>query len=138
MNKKLARWLLLIGAFAVFLLTFKWSIVVGGQLGIGSGTLVYAPTEMLYGWGYWRPESGRSLAQRLRESIEWPVLRWSQPPYPRMFSAQLWPLLILFITAFLARGLVRNQRTSIDDCSQCGYDLTGLPRNRCPECGQPY
>lgn len=23
-------------------------------------------------------------------------------------------------------------------CPQCGYDLTGLPENRCPECGVPF
>ena len=36
---------------------------------------------------------------------------------------------------FGARGLVKYCLASVGGCPECGYDLTGLQGDRCPECG---
>ena len=51
----------------------------------------------------------------------------------------LWMPLIVFATyptlAFIRGPLRRRHRSRRGLCVQCGYNLTGLPEPRCPECG---
>lgn len=48
-----------------------------------------------------------------------------------LFSA--WPLL-----AFVRGPMRRRYRRKRGLCLQCGYNLTGLPQPRCPECGTEF
>jgi len=54
----------------------------------------------------------------------------------------LWGPLLLFVTyptLMLLFGPVRRSRPRRRGlCVKCGYDLRGLPRPRCPECGTRY
>ena len=55
-------------------------------------------------------------------------------------------LLLLGVLAFsymMQRGKSRFVRQYLHDrgvpiCTNCGYDIHGLPEPRCPECGQPF
>ena len=45
----------------------------------------------------------------------------------------------LFLFAYLAAVGVRDIcRRTQGNCVECGYDLTGLPAPRCPECGHDF
>ena len=54
----------------------------------------------------------------------------------------LWvPFVILaaYPTIALIRGLLRRRRRRKRGlCRSCGYDLTGLPEPKCPECGTAF
>jgi hypothetical protein len=47
-------------------------------------------------------------------------------------------LLILPAAALMAGPLRRRRRRKRGECLKCGYNLTGLPEPRCPECGTPF
>lgn len=47
-------------------------------------------------------------------------------------------LLICPAAAMLAGPLRRRKRRKRGQCLKCGYNLTGLPEPRCPECGTPF
>lgn len=42
---------------------------------------------------------------------------------------------VLLGLVLLDRGFRRSRRGTAPHCRKCGYNLTGLPSNRCPECG---
>lgn len=57
----------------------------------------------------------------------------------RVFLVPLWVLFVVFVTylalAFLRGPMRRWRRRRKGLCVKCGYNLTGLPEPRCPECG---
>ena len=57
--------------------------------------------------------------------------------YTYSVDVPLWLALVViaFPTAFL---WYRDRRPPPGYCQTCGYNLTGLPEPRCPECGQPF
>ena len=65
---------------------------------------------------------------RLQVSPGWPdhllLLGWAM-----VVCAALPPLIAYLL------GRVRARRADGTGCARCGYDLTGLPSRRCPECG---
>ena len=50
-----------------------------------------------------------------------------------------WPFFAACVGfAALAIWLLRRDRHASGHCHRCGYNLTGLPEPRCPECGEPF
>lgn len=48
---------------------------------------------------------------------------------------------VLALLGSLCIGIAIRGRATVDDgrlCDKCGYNLTGLPEPRCPECGKPF
>ena len=57
-------------------------------------------------------------------------------------SLPLWAAFIAFAlypaVAFIRGPYRRRRRGRLGFCRKCGYDLTGLPEPKCPECGQAF
>lgn len=47
-------------------------------------------------------------------------------------------LLVFSIFWILAWDDVAIEKWGFGRCQDCGYDLTGLDHNRCPECGKTF
>jgi hypothetical protein len=62
-------------------------------------------------------------------------------PHRQTLKLAPWLPLVLFASfpsSALATGPLRRRRRRRKDlCVKCGYNLTGLPEPRCPECGAP-
>lgn len=66
--------------------------------------------------------------------------------YLKYFAQVLWLIagLILTVAGFVlsavatAKGLFTQPPHKPGHCSVCGYNRTGLPKRRCPECGTPF
>ena len=50
----------------------------------------------------------------------------------------LLPVLSLVVVLLVAKEICHGFTFPAGMCSCCGYDLQGLPEQRCPECGQPF
>ncbi|MCK4623875.1 MAG: hypothetical protein KAV00_01080 [Phycisphaerae bacterium] len=67
---------------------------------------------------------------------------WLQAFTTRSIDVELplWMPLLLFslppAIAFIRGPLRRHRRRKRNQCVHCGYNLTGLPGPRCPECGE--
>ncbi len=54
----------------------------------------------------------------------------------REIGIPLWCLLLLLAMFPTYRYCRRHRRRKRNQCIHCGYNLTGLPEPRCPECGE--
>lgn len=121
-------WLLTwIAAFEVFL--GHWVVAVDlGKTAIGVYTRTFDPDI-----------HARFLSQVVRPDwfTWWPRLIKSQ--WGTAIFVPLWIPAILFGLPG-AYGWLRYRRVHKVGtlCKTCGYDLRGLPHNRCPECGTPF
>jgi hypothetical protein len=77
------------------------------------------------------PRTHETPYKSLREWIEWNKMKIIFP---------LWAPLLVFGTyptiSFIRGPLRRRRRRRRGLCVHCGYNLTGLPEPRCPECGR--
>ncbi len=64
-----------------------------------------------------------------------------------MSAAPVFPPLFLGVLACVVVGAIvivvivasrRRAETTLPRCGNCGYNLTGAPSNRCPECGKLF
>lgn len=58
---------------------------------------------------------------------------------PLLISFPLWVVIVAFgvypVAVVTGRRVRARRRRLQGQCANCGYDLTGLPHRRCPECG---
>ncbi len=120
---------------------FGVRFAAGGRLMLESGRLI------LYGgwiYGDLRGLDAPSLfAKSYRfdfDDIEaffaWPSAGVDLSDVP-LVVCPLWVLLLVIGTAAAALAWLARRRPPRGHCRACGYNLTGCPSGRCPECGEP-
>lgn len=74
------------------------------------------------------------LIFKIRNRIN--IILGARPGDPRWFSG-VWTF---FLTLFYVQGKINKtiRQTPLGFCTNCGYNLYGLPEPRCPECGMPF
>ncbi|GJM25949.1 MAG: hypothetical protein DHS20C16_23640 [Phycisphaerae bacterium] len=81
---------------------------------------------------YWRSQIASLSQEELKSAREENATVW-------VLRIPLWVPFLLFIsipTGLMVVGVLRRHRRRKDNqCIHCGYNLTGLPEPRCPECG---
>ena len=72
------------------------------------------------------------LSWRTRVSRGWRTSECDVPLWLPFALLAAYPVI-----AFVRGPLRRYRRRKRNQCAHCGYNLTGLPEPRCPECGNP-
>lgn len=83
----------------------------------------------------WGREYGFPLQYVQERNSAGGVTDWSVSKSALAFTLGFWTAPALFVLG-IARARRLTKRSNEGRCSTCGYDLTGLPRPRCPECGR--
>ncbi len=55
-----------------------------------------------------------------------------------MFSTPVGMVAGSWLALLTVSQLTRKPQYELGHCPNCGYDLRGIPNNRCPECGEPF
>ena len=116
---------------------------------IGFGLYVeYGNSRGSFGKGITPRLCGNAVRRRQRSykrstgSTSAPVATNTKPTIDVTYRVRipLWMPVMLFgawpAVAFLRGPLRRRRRRKRGECVHCGYNLTGLPEPRCPECGK--
>jgi hypothetical protein len=95
----------------------------------------------------------RYVRDRYRDALgnaggkSWREWTFSRTAFPgsvlvTVFRIPLWLPLLVFaaylLAAFAVSRIRRRHHELYPLCARCGYNLTGLPESRCPECGTPF
>lgn len=108
----------------------------GYQVGFVSSLVAYAETRSSVSGWYWH------LPDRCYElQYLWPITARTRNGL--LVAVPMWMLFCLF-AAYPAIAYVRGpmrrwrRRRKHGLCAKCGYDLRGLTKPRCPECGMQF
>ncbi|UCC30822.1 MAG: hypothetical protein JSU86_00815 [Phycisphaerales bacterium] len=112
------------------------------------GTITRPEFGIVYIQSY--PEGAATPARQTWEAMgfgydaftSWPLgAQGAQDTYERVMYCQLWYVGVVLAfcpsITFVRGSLQCRRRQKRGLCVKCGYNLTGLPEPRCPECGTP-
>ncbi len=117
-------------------ITETFSVTLGVESGHAScfvSQILETPSQMAFSWGdrpFFQERTWHSFAV------------YSYDKRGCLHSGMSFPLWSAFLLSvccamILLRGpLRRHRRQKRNECIHCGYNLTGLPEPRCPECGE--
>lgn len=130
--------------------TFYWELIAGSQF---VGVNIERSQASLYvvsGFDTDFIEMEVSIARKLIKAVAagsaFKYGRYDRPVHTApgtrrliRFKFPLWVPFIVFgifpVLSMIRASLRRQRRRKRNECLDCGYNLTGLPEPRCPECG---
>ena len=135
-----------VGTGALWLASIGWSVVCwsrGYPHGLWRGAVAIAYADLDRGVPGETAADGWYISRRAeldRRPMSWLPRQGRFGPTHLSILVPLWmPLLAFSIypaVAFIRGPLRRRRRRKRGLCVKCGYNLTGLPEPRCPECGE--
>ncbi|GJM25024.1 MAG: hypothetical protein DHS20C16_14390 [Phycisphaerae bacterium] len=108
----------------------------GWHVGVWNGQVrLYVTWNQLYINGRRAFQKGWESHQSTKPKLDLiPEFLWGT--HGRRFGMPLWiPLLLLAVFPMYSYSRCRRRRKR-NLCIHCGYNLTGLPEPKCPECGK--